>query len=488
MRKLIGAVVVALVGVLAVAVPASAEAVCIIEDVDEPHHDAVVDLKRSCVSYIGDRIEVSFAFRDSSDPRTDHTWWRPESRYTAYAQAGVYVATSGRTLLWDVADGTPSVAVWDEATGSTVGGCQTSWRHAHGTVVVTVQPSWCLAGERDARISVRPLVVYGETHGDLMGDDDYQGPSAYLDANQTYGIGRLHGTDRYETAARVAARAFPAASPVVYLARGDEFADAVAGGSLTDGPVLLVPSCAPVPQVVRDAVARHRPDRVVALGGRGAICDQVLRDAAQGRPTSRIFGQSRADTAVEISRRSFPDGAPSVYLARQDNLVDALAGGVLPDGPVLLVPSCGKLPSSVVERLGQLQPSRVFALGGSAAVCQSILDRAVSVSGDEAVGRRISGSDRYATARRVAERVLALQPDLSTLYAVNGSAPADAVAAGALTDGPIVFTQPCGWAGSPAAAVARSRSWSKVIAVGGPAVLCDHTFHVLAQPPGQIEP
>lgn len=54
--------------------------------------------------------------------------------------------------------------------------------------------------------------------------------------------GRLAGHDRYATAAAVARRAFPDGAANVYLARGDAFPDALAAGTLTDGPILLVPA------------------------------------------------------------------------------------------------------------------------------------------------------------------------------------------------------------------------------------------------------
>ncbi|HEX2027909.1 MAG TPA: cell wall-binding repeat-containing protein [Nitriliruptorales bacterium] len=54
---------------------------------------------------------------------------------------------------------------------------------------------------------------------------------------------RLSGPDRYATAAAVVADAFPGRVPVVYVATGEAFADALAGSAaaaVVDGPVLLV--------------------------------------------------------------------------------------------------------------------------------------------------------------------------------------------------------------------------------------------------------
>lgn len=91
------------------------------------------------------------------------------------------------------------------------------------------------------------------------------------------GPDRIGGDDRYATAVQVAEFRFPGGSPAVYIARGDDFADSLAANTLR-GPVLLVRTC-DLPMVVQDYLATTQPQRVTALGGTGAVCDQVLQDA-----------------------------------------------------------------------------------------------------------------------------------------------------------------------------------------------------------------
>jgi hypothetical protein len=91
------------------------------------------------------------------------------------------------------------------------------------------------------------------------------------------------------------------------------------------------------------------------------------------RLAGRFAGPTRIDTAVEISRSQFPRGAEEVYLARQDAFPDALAAGSLTRGPTLLVPQCGPLPQVVGFEIERLNPRRVIALGGSAAICEQLL-------------------------------------------------------------------------------------------------------------------
>jgi putative cell wall-binding protein len=87
---------------------------------------------------------------------------------------------------------------------------------------------------------------------------------------------RRAGDDRYETAVRVA-DAFSRA-PIVYLARGDAFPDALAAGASAAhlrGPILLTrPDC--IPFDVSLAIQRLDPEQVIVLGGTTALSDAVL--------------------------------------------------------------------------------------------------------------------------------------------------------------------------------------------------------------------
>jgi putative cell wall-binding protein len=90
---------------------------------------------------------------------------------------------------------------------------------------------------------------------------------------------RLDPRHSFETAVRITQASHPQGAVVVYLARADQPADALVGGNLTDGPILLVPACGTVPAVVLAEIRRLDPQRVVALGGPGAVCDAVLAAA-----------------------------------------------------------------------------------------------------------------------------------------------------------------------------------------------------------------
>jgi hypothetical protein len=92
------------------------------------------------------------------------------------------------------------------------------------------------------------------------------------------GTKRLSGNDRYSTAADIVQDSFPAGPvPVVLIATGEAFADALAGGPAADalgGPVLPVAK-AGIPAPILSELDRLDPARIVILGGPGAVSEAI---------------------------------------------------------------------------------------------------------------------------------------------------------------------------------------------------------------------
>lgn len=193
---------------------------------------------------------------------------------------------------------------------------------------------------------------------------------------------RYAGADRYNTAISVAS-AF-GTSDVVYLSRGDSQADAVAGGKLPGGPLLLVNDSPTVQKNVAEAIAKLKATKVVVLGGTGAVSDDAVKAVAGKATVTRLAGPDRFGTAAEISKNLFPEGKTSakVYLANGMTLVDALVGGTMTDGaPILLTNGSGTLPAATLNEIKRLKPSEVVALGGESAVLPAELSAAASANG-----------------------------------------------------------------------------------------------------------
>ncbi|HUG85411.1 MAG TPA: cell wall-binding repeat-containing protein [Euzebya sp.] len=290
---------------------------------------------------------------------------------------------------------------------------------------------------------------------------------------------RLAGGDRIATSVAISEYQFPDGADVAYLARADVFADAVSGGSLTDGPILLVPTCGPVPQIVLDELVRLGVGEVISLGGTAAVCDQVLEDAAAAAEATsgRLAGPERFSTSVAISQDVFPVTADNVFLARADVFADAVAAGVLTSGPILLVPQCGDIPQVVLDEIGRLSPRGVYALGGTAAVCDETLQQAADASVLVITVDRLAGPTRIDTAIAISQFQFA-DGDADVAFLAREDILADAVSAGSLTGGPVLLVPTCGTL--PAAVgeeIARVGA-DLVIALGGTAAICDD---ILAQ-------
>ena len=222
------------------------------------------------------------------------------------------------------------------------------------------------------------------------------------------GTKRLSGADRYVTAAAIVQDSFPAGPvPVVFIATGEAFADALAGGPAADvlgGPVLPVARTG-IPSPVRSELLRLKPARIVILGGVGAVSDAIateLQGFTNGAVT-RLAGANRYDTAARVATTAFTAPVPQVLVATGAGFADALAGGAVgakTNSPVLLVSRDG-LPAETATALRQLQPRNIAVLGGTSAVSDAVLVQLRSFT--EGGVTRLSGDSRYATAARIAQ-------------------------------------------------------------------------------------
>lgn len=242
---------------------------------------------------------------------------------------------------------------------------------ARGPVLLTERGSLPAATATElARLKPSNIVVLGG--GGAVSD-------AVLSSLRGYAgnVVRWAGSNRFETAATISARSFTPGVGVVYLATADSFPDALSGGAVAGkvgGPILLVSRNA-LPGATAAELARLKPGRIVVLGGTSVISDGVRAAAAKytGGGVTRLAGADRYSTSVQISKSAY-GSSNSVFIATGTNFPDGLAGGpvaALLPGPLLLV-SPSQLPSAVRSELQRLGPGRVFILGGTGVVSDSV--------------------------------------------------------------------------------------------------------------------
>lgn len=314
----------------------------------------------------------------------------------------------------------------------------------------------------------------GDNESDDSDEGDESDESDDSDDSPARSSARLWGTDRMETAVQISREQYTDPDEVrdVFVASGEDFPDALSAGSTSTGPILLVPSDGPVPANVRDEISRLDPEQLIVLGGFSAVSQETGQQAADaaGLDPLRLAGADRWETSVLIAEYGFPSGSDRVYLASGEDFPDALAAGALDDGPILLAPSSGDLPSATSEYLAEENPDEVIVIGGTAAISDNVLDAAAEAAGADDTDR-LAGQDRIETAIAVSN--FAFEGQSERVYFARADLFPDALAGSVLTgDGPILLVHTDELPGAVANEIDRLDPF-EVVTLGGRAAVED---------------
>jgi putative cell wall-binding protein len=192
----------------------------------------------------------------------------------------------------------------------------------------------------------------------------------------------------------------------LYIASGQNYPDAIAGGPLFGkdvAPLFLTDNEAG--SVGGHARLRYMEVKhVPILGGHAAVNKYVEYDIKEAKPsvtTERVAGVDRYDTAALAAKKAYPT-SETVILASGQNFPDALAAGpaaAVAKLPVLL--SDPKfLPARTLEALRDHGAKSVIIIGGASAVNDDVV-RKLEAEGFST--RRVAGQDRFLTAIEVAK-------------------------------------------------------------------------------------
>ncbi len=285
-------------------------------------------------------------------------------------------------------------------------------------------------------------------------------------------VERLSGADRYATSVEVAKEYDPGV-PVVYIASGKSFADALSAApaaAAAGGPLLLTLPYS-LPAAVRSEIQRLSPASIVVVGGTGAVSQPVFDALASLAPSiRRDAGPDRYSTSRVVTQRAF-GAASRAFLATGANFPDALsasaAAGAM-GAPVVLVRGVALgLDSDTFSLLDDLGVSGVYIAGGDGAVSAGI-EGALQRSG-RAV-ERVAGIDRYATSTAINARFF---DTADTAFFAVGTGFADALSGAALAgarSAPL-FVTPASCV--PTGALTQLAQWGTAthVLLGGVAVL-----------------
>ena len=232
---------------------------------------------------------------------------------------------------------------------------------------------------------------------------------------------RLAGNDQTQTSAAISAEAFPNGAKTVVLCKDDDFKDAMSATGLAgiwNAPILLT-SSTELSQAASDEIQRLGAEKVVIIGGEGAIKAAVQTAAeqlvGQGK-VERVFGNGAEDTSVECAKRLVTEKKAAgesdfskAIVSMCDNFQDALSISSFAYAyhiPILLESSAetadGRaLTADAISLLtaGDFANAKVFVPGGTGAIAKDSVEGKV---GENRV-TRLAGESGYDTSNVIAE-------------------------------------------------------------------------------------
>ncbi|MGD8169832.1 cell wall-binding repeat-containing protein [Herbiconiux sp. P16] len=257
-------------------------------------------------------------------------------------------------------------------------------------------------------------------------------------------VDRIQGATRFDVAVNIANKAYPTTAPVVYVATGLNYPDALSAGPAAvkqGGPLLLVwPDS--VPQNVADKIASLDPDRVVIVGGTvsvNASVEETLKALVPEADVERISGADRYEASRNVVESAFATGSAHAYTATGVNFPDALSAGGAAGSkgePVTLV--YGPAPtadSATISMFKDLGTNALTVVGGTNSVSTG-LENSLR-TGIPATVNRVAGADRFQASINLNRSAFTTA---TTVYLATGLNFPDALAGGVLagkTDGPL---------------------------------------------------
>ncbi|MGD8167177.1 cell wall-binding repeat-containing protein [Herbiconiux sp. P16] len=228
-------------------------------------------------------------------------------------------------------------------------------------------------------------------------------------------VDRLAGQDRFSAAAAISASQFGSGVPVVFVANGLNYPDALSAGPAAvrlGGPVLLVTPTT-VPEAIATELDRLSPARIVVVGGTQSVTPAVYDQLSAYTPRiERIAGADRFEVSRNIARFIFSEPgvkpAPdirNIVFADGRGFADALTAGAavsLAEGSnavVLVNGSQTGIDAATAEFVRDVSPQRMYIAGGTNSVPQSFED---SLDAIQPGTTRIGGADRYEVSAAIA--------------------------------------------------------------------------------------
>lgn len=220
--------------------------------------------------------------------------------------------------------------------------------------------------------------------------------------NSNFNVVRASGNNRYETAVDVADSLKESLNinkfDNIIVANGENYADALAGSYLAkvkNAPILVVNQHTEA--FVKNYITKNISNNgtVYILGGEGVISKNFANSLSEYK-VKRLGGNNRFETNINILKECNVK-SEDILICSAWSFADSLSASAV-GKPILLVDT--NLNSLQIEYLNKLSSDNYYLIGGYSAVSSNVLNQ-LSTYGDTT---RVSGSNRYETAKAVAEQ------------------------------------------------------------------------------------
>ncbi len=175
-------------------------------------------------------------------------------------------------------------------------------------------------------------------------------------------------------------------------------------------------------------IKRLKAQRVILLGGPGAISDSVKKELERlGLTVERIEGKNRYETAACIAQRIAREGAvfDTAFIAIGTNFADALAASsyAAMKGQPILLTATNNLPQATKNAISDLGIKNTVVCGGPGVVSDSVFKQLPRP-------KRVYGNNRYLTALEISKEFM--PENTKHVYVSTGLNFPDAIAGGVL--------------------------------------------------------
>ncbi|GAA4348647.1 cell wall-binding repeat-containing protein [Microbacterium rhizosphaerae] len=271
---------------------------------------------------------------------------------------------------------------------------------------------------------------------------------------------RIAGDSRYETAIALSKAKYPSGNPVVYVASGADFPDALSSGPAAAkvGASLLLTTPGTLMPDVAAEITRLHPSRIVAVGGPAVMSATVraaLSAAAPGAELDWVYGADRYSTSRAIAKYAWTS-APDVYVADGRSFADALGAASAAGArkaPLIVVPGNSityvtkpsdqwdsSLFGQMVDMFGAMKVTRLYVVGGEATITPDTYNKLGMMVSSNIV-YRLWGQDRFGTSLYATGNAI---PTADHAYLASGYSFPDALAGAAVAgaEGAPLYTVP----------------------------------------------